>query len=167
MTVGRRLKPIKLSKLEGQSNGTDLKSTDINRSFSDFMKMLDEWNKNSKEGQLGIMLMPSRQSVYRALIESNDAEETYPGYEELVIFTENELYLESLLMNEVTKMNIPILSSKPQLVLALKSELATEIGEENFYPNGSHPSYAGYQAYAFAARDLISKMGILRRENQN
>ena len=65
----------------------------------------------------------------------------------------------------MTKINISILSSKALKVQALKGELATESGEENFYPDNGHPSYAGYEAYAGAARNLVGKMGILPRTN--
>ena len=166
LEVGGGLKPIKYGRLDIHSADSDLSSKDVKARLNDFLKILKDWKNKSEQGQLGIILIPSRQFVYRALIESNNDEELYLGFKELVRLTENEFNLETYLMREVRSIGIPILSSKTQIALSLMNSIKAN-GEDKFYPDGGHPSFDGYEAYANTAKRLLVEMKTQTRLKHN
>ena len=112
LKLGGNFEPIRYSRLKSHLGNTDLVSHDVRTVFNDFKKMLAEWRRNSKLGQLGIVIIPSRQLVYRYVVEHFNTQIASDGFAELRALTENELHLENRLVDLITDAGIPVQSSR-------------------------------------------------------
>lgn len=157
LAIGEGLRPISYSSLIAHKANTDLLQKNIRTSYEDFEAMLNDWRENSVPGQLGIILIPSRAMVYRTVLEILKIIDEKPNQKQLLEFTENELNLEKALLALISGLKVPVLSAKTAVAEALASELRAD-RIENFYPDGGHPSYNGYKAYADVAAQLLILM---------
>jgi len=151
----KRFSPIKINRLDIIKNLTNLDNPEIDMVFSDFNKMAKDWARKSKNGNLGIILIPSRQSIYKSALEQM---KIIPENKTTIDFyTKNEMILETKVLNLIRKLKIPVLSARNNIVHEFINTLPTK-GMEKFYPDGGHPNVAGYKAYAKTAKEVYLEM---------
>ena len=150
-----RFSPIKIDRLEAHKKLTDLENPKISSVFSDFKKMVNDWEQISKDGALGIILIPSRQLIYQSTLEQLDI--APESVARLQFYTENEILLGEQLLNLFRNLKIPALSAKSNILEEFINDLPSK-GVEQFYPDSGHPNVAGYKAYAKTAKEVYLEM---------
>ena len=157
LNIGSVFEPLSLSTLNSTSSSTDLSQMSVLHSFNDFEKMLKEWKNLSEKGQLGIVIIPSRQSVYRAAIEQLGIQNNLENFNTLREATKNELNLEKEIISLIHDFGFPVKSARYAVAAAFIDELQAK-GVDKFYPDGGHPAIKGYRAYASVAHYVLSNM---------
>lgn len=154
--ISEQINPISVSHLEAVSNATDLSDPHTHKIFNDFRKMLVAWKNLSKSGQLGVILIPSAQVVYRSAVENLDFEAEDAYIAPIIDYTNNELLLERILLSELEELNIPSKSIRRELSIHLLDSISNE-SNSKIYPD-THPSAQGYKIYSDSARMILDRM---------
>ena len=162
LTIHPRFAPIKYERLKATFTRTNISSSSVQIRVSDFEKMLRDWVAIASQGQLGFVLIPSRQAVYRTAINVLNDMELVSNLNVIDKFTHNELVLEKLLIEKIMSLGIPVRSSRMEVVDAFISELPAK-GTESFYPDSGHPNVLGHSAYASSASKVFSEMERYRK----
>lgn len=155
----KNFSPIRISRLDRIESITNLNNPEVKIVFSDFNKMLKDWARKSKNGNLGIILIPSRQYIYRSALEKMKI--TPDNKTTIDFYTDNEMILETKLLNLIHNLKIPVLSARNKIVDEFINTLPAK-GIEKFYPDSGHPDVAGQRAYAITAKEIYFKMRKLK-----
>ena len=146
---------LEIDLLEGFMRLTDLNNPKISLVFSDFKKIIKDWEKSYGKGSIGVILIPSAQVVYLSVLEKLKIKSNNKS--KIIFYTQNEIFLEERVLNFLQKQKIPTLSVKKKLVEEFIKNLSSE-NTEQFYIDGSHPNLAGHRAYAETAKEIYLKM---------
>ena len=153
--INENFSHLEIDLLEGFMRLTDLNNTKISLVFSDFKKIIKDWEKSNDKGSIGVILIPSAQVVYLSVLEKLKIKSNNKS--KIIFYTQNEIFLEERVLNFLQKQKIPTLSVKKKLVEEFIKNLSSE-NTEQFYIDGSHPNLAGHRAYAEAAKEIYLKM---------
>lgn len=136
---------------------TDRHDPAISVAVRDFRRLLSAWSTYSTPGQLGILIIPSRDLVFAHRLgcfdtpsaESHDQTDL----DEFCAGNSNEWQLIQELTETLEQIQIPYHELLPDLIKA--AALGTQL-----YPKSddSHPIAPGYQIYAQGAFDLYTEM---------
>lgn len=156
LNVHPKLSGISINQLQKTMERTSEENKSVQTQLNDFLKMLNDWKKGSDQNQIGFVIIPSRQLIYRRYVEQ-DIEYAGPNVTELFKFTQNEVDLEIKLLNDVSKLNFPIISASYEVLDEFVKHLP-RAGLENFYPDAGHPNKYGYEAYARVAHTILKQI---------
>lgn len=155
--INEQFQPISFGMLEAQSKQMDISNIFMRLGLEDFKKMLIDWTENTDKKQLGIIVIPSRQLVYRSIIVMKGDENKFINLDILNNYTENEIKLEQVIIKELNDLKIPSRSVRSELTQTFINNFPRN-GVENFYPDKAHPGIIGHKAYALSATKVLNEM---------
>ncbi len=155
--INEQFQTISFDMLKGQSKQTDISNIFIRLGLEDFKKMLIDWTESIDRKQFGIIIIPSRQLVYRSIIAMKGDENKFINLDILNNYTENEMKLEQVIMKELNDLKIPSRSVRSQLAQIFINNFPKN-GVENFYPDKAHPGIIGHKAYALSAIEVLNEI---------
>ncbi len=132
----------------------NLEKAGVRHQVDVFRRLVADWSRQAAPGQLGILILPSRERVYAVWLARFDREPlASPRFLEQVAV---EARLTTVLRKIVAETSLPLVSALPEMVNAL--EESRQEGEDLYPPTDGHPFAQGYVAYARAAERLYAKM---------
>jgi lysophospholipase L1-like esterase len=118
--------------------------------------MIFEWQKISKPGQLGILILPSKEQVFEEWLVKN--KNNYNRSSEFSQYTNGQMKLQQVIENDCTKYNIPCENGLTDMVDLVQSVMNENGDIDALYPDEGHPNKRGYLMYSKAAQRLYNIM---------
>ncbi|MBK1671353.1 hypothetical protein CKO28_25460 [Rhodovibrio sodomensis] len=123
--------------------------------FRDYQRMLTRWAAAADPGQLGVLVVPSREHLYAYwLRQEQKLNRVDPAF---LRQTASQADLVAKLVRAARALDVPVYTAMPELTRALGAALAEG---RTLYPRADnhHPLADGYAAYAAAAARLYARM---------
>jgi lysophospholipase L1-like esterase len=118
--------------------------------------MIFEWQKISKPGQLGILILPSKEQVFEEWLVKN--KNNYNQLSEFSQYTNGQIKLQEIIENDCIRYKIPFENALNDMVDLVQAVMNENGDIDALYPDESHPNKRGYLMYSKAAQRLYNKM---------